>query len=159
MYIEIKIAVQPLVKAYLKKNYNIEPFDLKQDNQYGIFLHNCLSPVKKVLTLKRSPILDINTEKYTEVLTLRLSERAWRRQGSFISAEKQRGFNKMVLLDLSEKLYLYVDSRTCSGQVTLTQAFLEFREKFDLQEENLTLKSMEKKYERYRSDLNNCKSA
>lgn len=159
MYIEIKIAVQPLVKAYLRKNYCVEPFYLRQDNQYGIFLHNCLSPVKKVLSTRQSVILDINMAKYSEILTLRLSERAWSRQGSFISAEKQRGFNKMVLLDLSEKLYLYVDSRTYNSQVTLTEAFLEFRKKFDLQEENLTLKSMEKKYERYRSELNNCKSA
>ena len=68
MYVDIKIAVLPLVKAYLENNYGAEPFELSQDNQYGIFLFNCLVHVKKVS--KILPELEINTNYYTETLTM-----------------------------------------------------------------------------------------
>lgn len=155
MHIDIKIAVQPVVKAYLQKNFNVEPFELSQDNQYGIFLYNCLTHVKKVRKLTSVQKCFIPTandlqSRYSEILTIRLTERTWRRKGSFIHPDMQTGFNRMVMFDLNDSLYLWVESRTGDKKITLKQAFLEFREKFGLTEDNLPLKTMEKKYERYR---------
>jgi len=148
-YIDINIDVMPIVKLFLSKSFQTEPFYVCQDNQYGIFLYNCLASLKKS---KKHTSLTMNKNKYSETLTLRIAEDTYVRRGHFIHPDKQTGFNRMVLFNMGDIFYHWIDNCLQVQGMTQRNAFLSFREKFGLTEDDISLKTLEKKYERYRLD-------
>lgn len=150
MFIQVPIAVSPSVKKYIAHRHSVDPFVLSRTNAYGIFLHNCL------VRLKEHPAVvyeKLNEKVYHDKLTLALSEDQFSRHGWFIHPKKQYDFNRMVEMMLDHEFQFFVDTAVNFGHKKIYQAFYDFREKFDLTEDDLTLKTMEKRYERYRKAL------
>lgn len=173
MHIEIKVAVTPLVKAFLRQRLPIEPYMLlSQDTIYGTFLFNVLTSLKtvhrepqtttlkkrarrknqpKALPKKPDQQADVlNKKKYTDEIVLRISEDTWSRGKKFIPPVKQIAFNRLVLDQIDELFYNWTKCCVELNGWTQTQAFFAFRDHFKLSEDELTLKNMEQKYLRQR---------
>ncbi len=153
MTLDLKIEVTPLVKAFLRYKYPVAPFELYRNNQYGIFLFNALSHLQPVEGVQ------VNKEKYTETLRLRTTERIWSKQGLFIHPQKVVDFNNLVLYNLDEDFCNWMDVCATMKQGKLQDYYFAFREHYGLNENLLTLKCMEKKYERHRKALREALSA
>jgi hypothetical protein len=153
MILEIKIEVSPLVKAFLRYKHPITPFELYRNNQYGIFLYNALSHLKPVGGKK------VNLAKYSETLRLLLPEDTYSRQGLHIHPQKVVDFNNMVLYNLDEDFCNWMDVCTSIKGGKTQDFYFAFRENYGLNENNFTLKCMEKKWERHRKRVNECISA
>jgi hypothetical protein len=152
MNIEISIAVSPAVKKYVAHKHDITPFVVSRTNSFGIFLHNCLSRMKQAY-----PAIvckELNPAIYSEKLTLGLSEDLWSRHGWYIHPKKQYDFNRLAELMIDQDFYFFVDVQTQVCSAKFDHAFFDFRDIFHLSEDDLTLKTMQKRYERYRSRLN-----
>ena len=160
MIIEIKIAVLPVVKAFLGYRHSVDPFEVSRNSQYGIFLFNALSnlrPVEDVpIETKKfadylRKIEDYN-KKYAEVLLLKMTDRTWIRQGLYISKQKQIDFNNLVLYNLDEDFCNWMSACSQFGGKQQDH-FFNFREHYGLTENNFTLKCMEKKWQRHRTAI------
>ncbi|MBS7565103.1 hypothetical protein KHS38_11870 [Mucilaginibacter sp. Bleaf8] len=153
MILEIKIPVLPVVKAYLRHKYPVEPFELYRNNKYGIFLFNSLTLLRPVVGKVEFH------EKYSETLRLQITERIWGRQGLHIHPKKVIDFNNLVLYTLDEDFCNWMD--VCSTMVggKIQDHYFAFRENYGLHEDLFTLKCMEKKYERYRKRVKMALSA
>lgn len=147
MHIEIRISLKPGLKKYLSARISTSPFTLCKTNSFGIFLFQCL-----VLRpdLKKNSVAVIDLERYSETMTIRISDGIWKRKGWYINNQSILDFNKFVSDLMDRELYLFMDLKTKVGHQKIYSSFLAFREKYDLTEEDLPIKTMEKKYERYR---------
>jgi hypothetical protein len=156
--IEIDIAVHPAVKKYIAWHHDISPFVVSRNNYFGIFLQNSLvrfknKPGRPDLEAKSKLKPLLNPEIYSDKLTLQISEDLWRRQGCFIHPKKQYDFNRMVEMIIERDMYFFMDVKTGIKGDRIYQSFYDFRDRFDLSEDDLSLKNMEKRYERYRKRL------
>ncbi|WP_374949606.1 hypothetical protein [Mucilaginibacter sp.] len=159
MIIEIKIAVQPVVKAFLSYGHSVDPFEVYRNSQYGIFLFNALSNLRPVETTPADPKKlklyqeeeEKYKEKYSETLKLQMTDRVWIRQGLYISKQKQIDFNNMVLYNLDEHFCNFMNACSGLGVGKQQDHFFRFRERYRLNENVFTLKCMEKKWQRHRS--------
>ncbi len=148
MNIEISIDVSPAVKKYIAHRHDIKPFVVSRTNYFGIFLHNCLARVKDEIVAA-----PINPQVYTQKLMLGLSEDLYNRKGWYIHPKKQYDFNRLVELMIEQDFYYFVELQTQVARQTMDAAFYEFRDFFHFTEDDLTLKTMQKRYERYRAQL------
>jgi hypothetical protein len=149
MDIEITIDVTPPVKKYIARKHNISPFVVSRENAFGLFLYNSL------VKLKEQPrIAPLDRTVYSQQLRLGLSEDLYRRQGWYIHPKKEYDFNRLVEMMMDNDLQLFMDTRA-DTDIKIYQSFYDFREKFDLTEDEWALKMMSKRYERYRKKITN----
>jgi hypothetical protein len=153
MTLDLEIEVMPVVKAFLRYKHTIAPFEVYKNNQYGIFLSNAFSHLRPV---GGKPV---NLTKYTQKLKVRVTEDFYSRQGLWISSQKIVDFNNMVLYNLDEDFCNWMDVCSTMKGGKLQDHYFSFREHYGLNENNFTLKCMEKKYERHRKRLLECLSA
>ena len=96
---------------------------------------------------------DLNLSIYSEKLALGLSEDLYSRKGDYIHPKKQYDFNRLVELIMNQDFYFCIDVMTQIKGQKLKEAFYYFRDIYHLTEDDLTLKTMQKRYERYRNQL------
>ncbi len=147
MIVDIKICVLPEVKKFIQHRYPVHPFVLSKKNKYGIFLYHCLV---KINSKVKESAFDMDMNKYSEVLTIRLSDDCWRRKGYYIHPQKQIDFNSFVSMEMDDAFYDHMDYYYKDQGRKIQHSIYEFRNKFKLTEDDVTLKCLEKKYERYR---------
>jgi hypothetical protein len=150
MTIEIKIAVKPVVKKYLSAKVKTNPMILSRTNIYGIFLYNCLVRVRWKV---KACLIGVDTDKYPDILNVVISEDMWQRKGWYIHPQKQADFNNLIAKMLDDEFHYFMDIQTMELGQKIYSSFLKFREKFDLTEDDMPIKTMEKNYQRYRSRL------
>lgn len=147
MIVDIKICVLPEIKKFIGYRYQVNPFILSKKNKYGIFLYHCLV---KINSKVKESAFDIDTKKYSEVLTIRLSDDMWRRKGYYIHPQKQIDFNSLVSMEMDDAFYYHMEYYFKVQGNKIQHSIFSFRDKFGLTEDDVTLKCLEKKYERYR---------
>lgn len=150
MIVNIKICVLPEVKKFIEHKYSVAPFILTKKNKYGIFLYHCLVRINSKV---KESAFEVDQKKYSETLTIRLSDDMWRRKGYYIHPQKQIDFNSFVSMEMDDAFYDHMDFHYQHQGDKIQHSIYKFREKFGLTEDDLTLKCLEKKYERYRLGL------
>jgi hypothetical protein len=154
MSIEIPIAVSPVVKKYIAHRHDITPFVVSRSNHYGIFLHNCLTRLKfHQDKAEQIACKDLNLNIYSEKLMLGLTEDLYSRKGYYIHPRKQYDFNRLVELIMNQDFYFCVDTLTQIKGMKMNEAFYHYRDIYHFTEDDLALKTMQKRYERYQNQL------
>ncbi|MNS86552.1 hypothetical protein D3C72_1204600 [compost metagenome] len=150
MHIVLKIAVKPQVKKYITYKHNTSPFVLTKNNKYGMFLRKCivrLNDHKKESTVKLDSIV------YSEELCIRISEDMWRRIGNYIHPQNQIDFNSFVEMDLQDEFFKHCDN-AIYNKIQIKRSIYDFLDKYDITEDELPFKTMEKQYYREKKKIN-----
>lgn len=146
----IDVAVTPAVKKYIAAKHCVDPFVLSRTNPFGLFLYNCLSRLK---TRPSITIPELKPDIYTEQLDVLVSDDLWARRGWYIHPKKQYDFNRLVEMMIDQDFQFYVKVKTGIVGHTMYSSFLNFRDEFGMTEDDLAMKTMEKRYQRHRERL------
>lgn len=146
MHLILPVAVKPYVKKYIGSLYPVEPFVMSKNNEFGIYLINCLEKptLKKINRAKQE---DIDRKVYSEILNVYVSENYWSKKGGFILPERQQDFNKFVGYLFHNQFYAYVKMRI-GKKGSINDAILEFRDSFDICEDELSFKTIQRAFQR-----------
>jgi len=166
------IAVKPFIKKYIGQQYPVDPFIITKTNRYGIFLFNCLSKeglkvvhreshqdsdaAGKKKARSGSELIDVKV--YSDVLKVSISENYWQKKGGWILPQNQLDFNKLVEYDFHDEFFKYVSMRI-GNKGSINKAILTFRDSFDISEDDLSFKTIQRAFQRRHAKINNCKSA
>jgi hypothetical protein len=146
----ISIAIKPYLKKYLANDFDVEPLVVGKTNQYTLFLFNSLrSP--EYLNLSRT-YKALDPQVYSDTLKCMVCEDYWNRHGSVISEEHQFLFNKFVQYNFCEEFYRFTRMRI-GKKGSLNEALREFLNFYDLCEDDLPFKTIQKMYERRNARL------
>lgn len=146
MQLIISIAIKPYLKKYLAKDFPVEPFVIDRMNAYSLFLYNCLESYRQLSAEVEKPY-QIDKKIFRSELKTAIGEMYWNTKGDSISEANQFFFNKFVSYNFNEELYRYLRMRiTTKG--SLNKAIFGFLEYYELSEDDLALKTVQKIYER-----------
>jgi hypothetical protein len=154
----IKVAVRPFIKKYLAGlNYATDPFVLSTTNKYGLFVYHCLEkPRLKVLDEIEEHPLDKRI--YSDVLRITVSEKYWEERGPIMSVQSEWHFNKFVLQDFNDEFYNYVRNRI-GPKGTINKAIRSFLDMYDISEDDLSFKTIQRAFQRRNAAVKTAKSA
>ncbi|MDB5149207.1 MAG: hypothetical protein JWQ57_3227 [Mucilaginibacter sp.] len=151
-HMECHLPVRLAVKKFIARQYPVTPFLVSRNNPYGMFLYNSLAK----LGAKQQPVPDnLNPSIYNSNIKLLLSEDLWRRKGWYINPAKKLDFNKFVEQQIDQAFYQYMDVSTAILHYRIYNSILAFREYYGFTEDDYSIKTLEKKFERYRNSLTN----
>ena len=162
MQLIIPVAVKPYIKKYLEQTLiehgyknPIDPFVLNTDTKFGIFLYQCLEkPGPKLVWNNhgmRCPGLssdyEIDKKVYSATIPVMVTEHFWAKVGCIITPQKQLHFNKFVYLDFQEEFYKYVKNRI-GKKGSINQAIKTFCEHYNIYEDDLAFKTIQRSFQR-----------
>lgn len=149
------IPIQPYLKKYLSNLHPIEPFVLTEKNRFGAFLINSLR-FKTLVELGNLRKMKIRYQ--TALLEVELPYWYWRDYGTVITAQGQVRFNNFLMDEFKDRLMDYVAGKI-KRKGDLNIMLINFREKYGICEDELSLKTLQKMYERESKCVSSCKSA
>lgn len=160
MQLEIRVAVKPYVKKFIGASYAVNPFVLTTNNMYGIFLFHSLEKPRLTVTTRADirPEETMDPAIYYEQLPVLISENFWNKKGCIIPADKQYHFNKFVSYQFYEEFYKYVQNRL-GPKGSINQAILNFREVYDISEDELSFKTIQRAFQRRNAPVKRSLSA
>lgn len=150
-----EISIQGYLKKYLAYYHPITPFVLTEKNRFGSLLISNLRFRKRADTekLPRGYNRYLNT-----VLEIGIPEHYWIGYGQLITARGVQRFNHFLLDEFQDRLVEFVyPGLKRKGDLNIM--LLTFREKFDISEDELPLKTLQKMWEREKHRLTRYKSA
>lgn len=161
MQLEIRVAVKPYVKKFIGASYAVDPFVLTTNNMYGIFLFHSLEKPKLTIA-EDTPAIDedekLDESIYYGNLPVLISENFWNKKGCIIPAGKQYHFNKFVTYQFHEEFYKYVQNRL-GPKGSRNSAIKKFLQLYDISEDELSFKTIQRAYERRVSPVTRSLSA
>jgi len=158
MQLIIPVAIKPYIKKFIGKEYQVEPFVLSTNNLYGIFLFNCLQKPSPKLIRSIDDVDSMPVSVYNDTLKVMISENYWNKYGCIISPQKQYHFNKFVAYQFNEEFYKYVKNRIGS-KGSINKAIITFRDNYDISEDELSFKTIQRAFQRRNQSVNTSLSA
>jgi hypothetical protein len=151
------VAIKPFIKKYIGHRLPVSPFTITKTNKYGIFLYNCLSkPGPKMVRSIDPEIIDL--DEYSDTLEVSISENYWQKKGGCILSQKQLDFNKLIEYDFHEEFFKYVSMRI-GKKGSINSAIMSFRESFDICEDELSFKTIQRAFQREQARVTAYQSA
>ncbi|WP_234733247.1 hypothetical protein [Tellurirhabdus bombi] len=147
-YLTVEIPVYPVVKKYLSKYYQTEPyFVVSVDaNPFACFLH---AHLERRTTTRDEPK---DFDDLTDRLTLGISHWTVRHGfGQHIAPVKIRAFNVFVKKVFLTELVREVDIRSARGEKT-TAIIRDILERFRLEEDDFPFRTAERYYQRAKNE-------
>ena len=133
----------------------IDPhFVLTEKNRFGIFLINSLRHKKEQEDLPHNYSIP-NTVK----LKIAIPEHYERNMGFIISERHQYRFNNYLYEEFVERMIERIIENNTGAKGDIRKNLLLFREKYQISEDELGYKTMEKIWERKNKTVKLCKSA
>lgn len=172
------IMIQAYLKKYLEYHHSTDPFLLTEKNRFGSYLISKLrfkakaeeenNPPLRKAKRKGVPVpapvqrpersLNIHKRYMNAVLDIAIPEHYWICYGSVITPRGQERFNNFLLDEFQDRMVDFV-SPGVKRKGDLNMMLLTFREKYDISEDELSLKTLQKMWEREKHRAIRCKSA
>lgn len=136
------ISVKSYLLKYLSYYHDTDPFILTEKNRFGIFILN---------SLRFTPIVRGNKytiQGHTKTMRVKIKEHYERSFGINISDWHQYQFNALLLDEFHEKMLEYVKDRYSGKKGDIKSALKEFCTKYDITEDDLPFRTLEKMWER-----------
>lgn len=142
------IRVKSYLLKYLTYNHPTDPFVLTEKNRFGVFILN---------SLRFSYVT--RTNKYlikgsTEIMKIEIKEHYERSFGINLSPWHQYQFNSFLRDEFHDRMIDFVSYRYTGKKGEIMPALLDFCEKYDISEDDLPLKTIQKMWEREKHRLN-----
>jgi hypothetical protein len=149
------VAIKPFLKRYLAYHCLVNPqFELTEKNRFGSYLINCL----RFKTQVDPETLEYSLGGTPVTMYVSIPEYYERNFGIIISKRHQMRFNKFLLDEFHDRLVSYVHPQLTGRKGEIKMALLNFRLKYDISEDDLPYKTLEKMYERERYRATPCLS-
>ncbi|RNI27639.1 hypothetical protein EFA69_16100 [Rufibacter immobilis] len=143
----LSIAVKPYTLKYLEASLFLqenEIYKLSKLDAFGLFLN----------TLMRRPLDDIQyhnyLKRYTAIFQVSVKVDEIVIMGFKLTPQGMVDFNNFVEGIIRSEFHAYVDYALEYGSSSRAKAFLKFREKYNMSEEDYPFETMKKSYDRYR---------
>jgi hypothetical protein len=147
-YIPINIEVSPAVKKYLEYHLDKRNRIISKRDIFGLMLINMLK--QSPYGFKKKDIPE-NQRFFFKVL----DHFDYRKSRSFyIHDDDASSFNSYVKKIMDLELYSQIAISVASDKEKINNAIIDFREKYSIDEEDLTLDAMKKAFYRARKSLN-----
>ena len=131
--------------------FPVDPyFELTEKNRFGNYLISCLRPKTQI----QKEAFDYHISDNSVKLKVSIPEHYERNFGIIISKRHQLRFNQFLLDDFHERMVEYVYPQLTGRKGEIRMALLNFRAKFQISEDELGYKTLEKMYERERHRAN-----
>lgn len=141
-----------LVKSYLLKYLSYyhptKPFVLSEKNRYGLFILNSLKHTEVIRTNRYT------VQGRTEPMKISIKEHYERSFGINISAWHQYQFNALLLDEFHDRMLDFVSYRLTGRKGEIKAALHEFCDKYNISEDDLPFKTIEKMWERENYKIN-----
>ena len=138
------ITVKTYLLKYLNYYHSTDPFLLSEKNRFGTFILNTLR-FSVVQRRKQYRIQGV-----TSKMKIEIKEHYERSYGINISPWHQYQFNTLLQDDFHDRMLDFVKYRYTGKKGDIKKALLEFVDKYDISEDELPFKTLEKMYERKR---------
>jgi len=151
MILVLPVAIKPHLKSYLANKCAIEPhLVLSHKNKYSSFLLNSLRSKSLMLTdaENRYKIGD-----KPDKIMVSIPEFYEKNFGITISIAHQYWFNKFLQEDFIDQMMFCIGPWVTGKKGEIKPRLLAFREKYDITEDDLPFKTLEKMWERNRHRL------
>lgn len=144
------VAIKPFLKNYMAHYCEIEPsFLITQNNRFASYLVNCLRHKTSLETMTKKYQIAENLDK----LMIQIPEYYSTHHGINISFKHQYWFNKFLQDDFQEKMLTTIVPHLTGKKGEIKKALFKFREKYNITEDDLPFKTIEKMWERNRNRL------
>ena len=141
------LAIKPFLKCYMAYYCEIEPvFVITQNNRFASFLVN---------SLRHKTGLEIPTKEYAiassvDRIMIMIPEHYSHNYGINISFKHQFWFNKFLQDDFIDKMLATISPNLTGKKGDIRKALFKFRDKYNITEDDLPIRSLEKMWERNR---------
>lgn len=142
------IPVKSYLLKYLTYYQPTDPFVLTEKNRFGIFILNSL----RFTHIERGNKYTI--QGATKPMKVKIKEHYERSFGLNISPWHQYHFNAMLLDEFHEKMLYYVHANYTGKKGDIKRALLDFCDKYEIYEDDLPYRTLEKMWERERYRVN-----
>jgi hypothetical protein len=145
MIFVLPVAIKPFLRNYLSHYCEIEPtLTVSHKNRYTSFLINCLKPKTQIVAEDKKYTLGSNPNR----LMLAIPEHYERNYGINIGIRQQYWFNQFLQEDFIHQMLTTIAPSLTGRKGELKAELLKFREKYDISEDDLPFKTLEKMWER-----------
>lgn len=151
MIVHIPIRLTLANQLFLSSKIGIDPLVVSTKNIYGMFIYGLLEK-------SNSRISQVDYEaqgRYTETVTIQISELIFNTQGIHWSTKSNHLLNLFIKEQLKDDFHNYMDYHFLLNKVQLRQAIGDWMQRSNLHEDALALRTLEKDYERYRKRQRN----
>lgn len=145
MIVQVPIRLTLANKLFLSSKVEIAPLIVSTKNIYGMFIYGLLEK-----TYHNTPREDQAQDKYSETVTIQISELIFNTQGIHWSVKSNHLLNLFIKEQLKDDFHAYMDYHFLLNKVQLRQAIGDWMVRSNLHEDALALRTLEKDYERYR---------
>ncbi|MGJ1366296.1 hypothetical protein [Sphingobacterium spiritivorum] len=149
MIVHRPIYLTPANRLFLSSKFDPDQFILSRRNKYGMFLYLMLGRFDPQKDGRRDA--KVCLEKYPDKLTLMISESKYLARGMYISNTNMIYFNQFVKGEMMEEFFQYMDLNFKLNRFPLKRSILTWMTKSNLHEDVISLRTLEKAYERYRT--------
>lgn len=151
MIVHIPIRLTLANQLFLSSKIGIDPLVVSTKNIYGMFIYGLLE--KSNYSISQ---VDYEAQgKYTETVTIQISELIFNTQGIHWSTKSNHLLNLFIKEQLKDDFHNYMDYHFLLNKVQLRQAIGDWMQRSNLHEDALALRTLEKDYERYRKRQRN----
>jgi hypothetical protein len=147
MDIKIEIAVKPIVKAYLERNYGI-PARLNKESLAGRYFYKLLE--------KQENHKDTEYKAYPQRVIIIIGEDCLFRHGSSVTPTSLIDFNNYVTDNIYQLMFFSIEMQEEMSQdrFRIKEAIQSFLDRFNFTEDILSFETAKKAYYRYREKQN-----
>lgn len=152
-----RVYIRGYLKKYLASYHPVDPFMLTEKNRFGtLLISNLRFKTKAEKEILERP--NIHKHYLNAILEIGIPEHYWVGYGPVITSIGQHRFNNQLLDEFQDRLVEFV-LPGLKRKGDLNMMLLTFREKFDIIEDELSLKTLQKIWEREKYRASRCKSA
>jgi len=145
MIFVLPVSIKPFLRNYLAHYCDIEPhLLLSYKNRYSSFLITCLKQKTQIFVEDKKYTLGDNLVQ----LMVSVPEHYERNYGINIGVKHQYWFNKFVQEDFIHQMLTTITPSLTGRKGELKAQLLKFRERYNITEDDLPFKTLEKMWER-----------
>ncbi|MGY4385661.1 hypothetical protein ACVWYN_002707 [Pedobacter sp. UYP24] len=145
MIFVLPVSIKPFLRSYLAHYCEIEPhLTVSHKNRYTSFLINCLKHKTQIVAEDKKYTLGVRPLK----LMLSIPEHYERNYGINIGIRQQYWFNQFLQEDFIHQMLTAVSPSLTGRKGELKAQLIKFRERYDISEDDLPFKTLEKMWER-----------
>lgn len=151
MIFQHPVAIKPYLKNYLARYCKIDPvLVISNKNRFASYL---LVALRHKTVLPGLDSRDYNLDACSEKILVSIPELYERNFGIIIGAKQQYWFNKFIQEDFQDRMLTYVVPKLTGKKNEIKPALMKFREMYNITEDDLPIRTMEKMWERNRERI------
>lgn len=150
MLIEYPLTIKTYLYKYIAYYNKVEPYFIASEkNRYGLYLLTQLKSKKEAVYLSA---VKQNDRLYTR-LKIAISEYDQTHYGCILGLKQQLDFEKIIKDEFEERFVEYVQENMTSKKGSIHSSILKFRDRYQISEDELAFKTLQKRWERKRNRI------